>query len=577
LSGAAWTRLDALAASDSQSNSGPATVKYPLQGYPRTSPTDIMPAGNIRGAAGARFGVSLTQIRHLYGLDLLDPSFNPSFPLYSNTGDFQNIVVIGAPATEVNDVPNVRTGNINRWSAAEGVGGTAVGENNAEDLTLNDDPNFFGDIETTTLLEWAHGMAPAANLFTEYVNTNDGVISTSDLKIGIQAAIDLINSLPTSGPFNAVPNGGVVIMSLSSIAEVAANQAEFDALFNAANARNITFVASAGDSGGALAMPAVSPYVTSVGGTTYRVDAAGNRLSETAWLQGGGGQSTTEPLPSYQSGLKLGKKALTGGRAVPDLAMAARTRQNGIDVYWDPTPLGNSPTPWYAFEGTSGGAAMFGGAIADANELRDTLGMNPIGSQLNAKMYSLYMTNPPLYFTDITAGNNTKHSATKGFDLATGMGAPRFDQLIPGLADTIGSASANVTFTGDQYAPINTPLTGPAILFFRGTGFTAINSQFVSLNLTATAADGSTSAFSFPQIDRELNNSITGLGTVTVTNVTSTGTTTTVYNVEITGKVSKLTSRKPRVTGQIFTIDPITGQRLNVGSQTIFQGSFNSN
>jgi len=44
----------------------------------------------------------------------------------------------------------------------------------------------------------------------------------------------------------------------------------------------VTFTAAAGDSGKEVEHPAISPYVTAVGGTSLVVDEAGDRISETA-------------------------------------------------------------------------------------------------------------------------------------------------------------------------------------------------------------------------------------------------------------------------------------------------------
>src|SRR5947207_3230527 len=65
---AAWTRMDHL----QHLTSAPVQRSHaeaPTIGYPRKSPTDIMPAGIIRGSSATRFGYSVTQIRHLYGWD----------------------------------------------------------------------------------------------------------------------------------------------------------------------------------------------------------------------------------------------------------------------------------------------------------------------------------------------------------------------------------------------------------------------------------------------------------------------------------------------------------------------------
>src|SRR5258707_588272 len=85
----AWTGLEAVIARHGHArpvafaSSRPAqtlTGGYPAD-YPRNSPTDIMPAGIIRGASAAPIGYSVSQIRHLYRQDQLDPAFDPNFPL----------------------------------------------------------------------------------------------------------------------------------------------------------------------------------------------------------------------------------------------------------------------------------------------------------------------------------------------------------------------------------------------------------------------------------------------------------------------------------------------------------------
>jgi hypothetical protein len=587
LSGGAWTRLDALTAGDHDKAAVSASPSLlPVTGgYPRTSPTDLMPSGVIRGPGNALAGYTVNQMRQLYGWNNLSAP-NPNFPLFSNSGDGQAICVVGAPTfvpgTELTTMnpapPRLAMGNLQKFNMGEpvtspsfGVQGT-VQEEAAEDLSTNNDPSLFGAVETAMLIEWSHAFAPSAFLYAEYVNSSNGAVAPADLLVGIQAAIDTLEAIPETfpPPHDALPPGGVIVLSLSSAQEMAANQAQFDSVFSQARAANISFVCSAGDTGGIVATPAVSPFVTTVGGTTIRVDGAGNRLGETAALNAGGGQSTTEPLPAYQQGISLKKKLLTGGRAVPDVSLMYTSRSGGVSVYYDPTPTGSSMFPWWQVEGTSVGTAMFGGMVADANEMRFKAGMPLLGSSLNAKMYSAYQQNPTLYFQDITGGNNTLHSATKGFDLATGMGAPNMDTLIPALADIVVSVNSPVHFNGFLTAPLSTGLAGLGVTSYRGTGSIGIGPQFVSLNLNIVGNDGSTAALNVPQIDRALDNTLDATGTVTITSGTASFT----LNIEVTGRVSRLTSRKPKVHGNIFTIDPVTGLKLKQGNNAIFQGSF---
>jgi subtilase family serine protease len=80
---------------------------------------------------------------------------------------------------------------------------------------------------------------------------------------------------------------------------------------------NVVFVASAGDGPGTI-WPSTSPNVVAAGGTTVRRNPAnGVFLSEYPWDSAGGGISSFEARPSYQSSMS----SLVGNfRGVPDLS-----------------------------------------------------------------------------------------------------------------------------------------------------------------------------------------------------------------------------------------------------------------
>ena len=65
--------------------------------------------------------------------------------------------------------------------------------------------------------------------------------------------------------------------------------------------KNVTFFASAGDSGHGVSYRAASPYVMGVGGTTLQSDKDGTYQSEKAWADSGGGISSLEIEPVYQA------------------------------------------------------------------------------------------------------------------------------------------------------------------------------------------------------------------------------------------------------------------------------------
>jgi subtilase family serine protease len=161
--------------------------------------------------------------------------------------------------------------------------------------------------------------------------------------------------------------------------------------------------------------PGSQVYVTDVGGTTLTLTGTGGAYSsETTWYEGyqaserayegaGGGISSYEAIPSWQT--------------------AAVTVSNG---------------GWQIYAGTSAGAPLWAAFTALVDQLRGAA--NPIGF-LNPTLYPLaegasYST----YFHDIADGsNNGKYTAVTGYDLATGWGSFNGGNLLSAL----GSASTS--------------------------------------------------------------------------------------------------------------------------------------
>jgi subtilase family serine protease len=187
----------------------------------------------------------------------------------------------------------------------------------------------------------------------------------------------------------------------------------------------VTFLASSGDSGGRVIYPSASPYVVSVGGTSLKLDANGNRTAETAWSAGGGGASGVESLPGYQSTFGLSY----GGRATPDVAYNADPN-TGVLVYDSVSYFGMSG--WLIAGGTSAGAPQWAALVALADAGRTTtpltstdLTTSPVYTAANGSVYSSN-------YYDVTSGSNGYPAGT-GYDLATGLGSPKANNLIPYL------------------------------------------------------------------------------------------------------------------------------------------------
>ncbi len=269
-------------------------------------------------------------------------------------------------------------------------------------------------LEIALDVEWAHAIAPGAKILLVEAAT----ATSTDLFAAVNYAVAQ-GANEVSMSF-----GGAEYDTSSSI----------DSNFTAPG---VSFFAAAGDSGAQAEFPAVSPYVTGVGGTTVSLDSAGNKLSETAWTNSGGGTSAFTARPSYQTGFQS-----SGNRGVPDVSYNADPN-SGIYV------VDNGS--YYAVGGTSAGAPQWAGLAALVNQGRAANGSSPIGTGLafglNSALYSLAggssYTNPNGDFADITSGSNG-NPATPGYDTATGLGSPVANKLVPDLIAFATTSSAPV-------------------------------------------------------------------------------------------------------------------------------------
>jgi subtilase family serine protease len=259
-------------------------------------------------------------------------------------------------------------------------------------------------------VEWAHAMAPDANILLVEANSDE----LSDM----MQAVDV-----------AVQNGATVV-SMSWGCFEFNEEKKFDTSFLAAN---VVFVAAAGDFGTGVLYPAASPYVTAVGGTTLSVDVKGNYFGETAWSEGGGGLSQYESAPDYQ--LFNIPANSTNSRGVPDVAYDADPN-TGFALYTTLPQVG-----WFEFGGTSAAAPQWAALMAIGNSLRVAAGKLPL-SGANSALYSV-ATPKEKYehnYYDITTGSNGSCgavcTAASGYDYVTGLGSPK----APNIAYTLENA-----------------------------------------------------------------------------------------------------------------------------------------
>ena len=138
---------------------------------------------------------------------------------------------------------------------------------------------------------------------------------------------------------------------------------------------------------------------------------------------GGGGISQLESQPSYQVGKVNGTSSTM--RTVPDVSMDADP-DTGVYV------LDSYDGGWYQVGGTSLATPMWAGLVAIADQGR-ALDSESTLTGLTQTLSSLYSL-PSSDFHDITTGSNGTYAATTGYDLATGIGSPVANLLVPALA-----------------------------------------------------------------------------------------------------------------------------------------------
>jgi len=297
-------------------------------------------------------------------------------------------------------------------------------------------------LETSLDVEYAHAMAPGANIVL-------AVAATDDARDFGQVMREVLPSYP----------GSIVTQSFGADeSEIVADPAPANALqqiYSDHVSGNGTVLASAGDFGAGASFPASSPLVVSVGGTEGgRYPGGlwknGHYGSEEVWnepfLPGatGGGPSAIFPAPLWQLGLTG-----TSQRATPDVAYNAAVNGGVVIV------IGHFHT---LMGGTSAATPQWAAIVALANELRGRQGRLPLG-QATPQLYAIGRSRGDYQpdFHDIVSGNNALggdptqmpgFSAGPGFDFTTGLGTPDVSKLVADLARSDGGHAG----VGDRVA-----------------------------------------------------------------------------------------------------------------------------
>jgi len=389
-------------------------------------------------------------------------------------------------------------------------------------------PNFGWGVETSLDVEYAHTMAPGANILLVYTPYPNNELFSAVAFI-LEYHLANVISLSWGAPEYYLLQSGVNVSALNAI-------------FETAVAEGVQVFVSSGDSGvydslqglHSVNFPASSPYVTAVGGTglfmkgvSSYVNATMQYLYQIGWgdyfanytadgytfithysyAGSGGGQSEIFKQPFYQSGLPY------TNRTNPDIALDADPF-TGVNVI-----IG----PWTMVGGV-GGTSLAAPLAAGIAAIIDQYYNNTLGF-LNPYLYRLYFmsdkvpynyaflttyANSPGYiagqFEDFwpnglivtgaevyaVLGNDTGYFATPNqYNFVTGLGSINAYELLT-LINTNGTA-LYLSGNGYAYSSSAVPMTGQLTVSF-WLNITAYPSQVGKTYLSIVGnAGGSTS------------------------------------------------------------------------------------
>ncbi len=324
-------------------------------------------------------------------------------------------------------------------------------------------PAMFGwAIETSLDVEYAHSMAPGANivLVETPVAETLGVHGFPQIVEAENYVVDHHLGNVITQSFGAPEKGfhsAAAIMKLRS------------AYVNASN-NGVTMLTGSGDAGPTgpngldssgfadsfflsrtVAWPASDPLGTAVGGTQLHLNNRGLRLQpDTVWndtnlefspAASGGGRSTVFGRPSYQDSVS---GSVGTQRGVPDISMSAAVDGSAL-VYLD-EQVGAGPAGFYLVGGTSEASPLFAGVVAIADQVAGRgLGL------LNPYLYQMSGAHDP-GILDVTGGTNTVtfpqgpnvhtvkgFDAANGYDMASGVGTIDGARFVPDLVAVANS------------------------------------------------------------------------------------------------------------------------------------------
>jgi kumamolisin len=354
-------------------------------------------------------------------------------------------------------------------------------------LQVTGQPQWYNDnFEVVLDIEMQIALAPSASEIEVYEGPNTD-----------QGFVDVLNRMTQDNSAKSMSSSWMITEGDDS-----AIARSFTSDFQEMAAQGQSMYVASGDDksglgGGYITDPADQPYVTAVGGTSLNTDSMNNWTSETVWnnSQGrsSGGVSSTEAMPSYQSGVAgmdttntVGLSPQGGGgepgRNIPDVALGADPNASPYAVYC----TDDLYPGWTDGGGTSAAAPLWAAFNALANQQRSLNGGSIVGFA-NPFIYSTAQSSHYQYdFHDITVGGNgvSNDNAQTGYDRSTGWGSFNGFYLLQDWAPfppsfmtwNINGPVPNNETTNSR--PASLVYNGQLYLFIRGTSGSLLYTTF---------------------------------------------------------------------------------------------------
>lgn len=252
------------------------------------------------------------------------------------------------------------------------------------------EPNQGWGLELMLDLDMVSAICPQCKLLVVQANSN----SMEDLGTAVDTAAKL--------------GANVISNSYGSNVEFA-SEADYEKHYNHPG---VAVVASTGDIGYSVSFPAVSRYVTAVGGTTLKKSSTG-AWQETVWSGAGSGCSAYIPKPAWQDDPHCPMRMVADVAAVADPA-------TGVAVY---STYGQGG--WTVVGGTSAAAPIIAAVYALAgttSKVND--GRTPWANRKGNFRDVTSGTNVPSAFA-ATCGGDYLCTGVAGYDGPTGWGTPQ--------------------------------------------------------------------------------------------------------------------------------------------------------